>query len=204
MIKGERVYLMPFNDLSLLLVQKWHEDEWFDDVMSGERGPKSSVDIKNLYQGFMAPHGRLFVVCIKPSEIMDKASIDALNPSQKEKIDELIQVGVVALTNIDMKNRKAEIYGGIGDKTLREKGLGIDTIQVMVKWARKELGLHRIYAYVKEHNQIAINSIKTAGFTLECMMKDACYQDGKFINKAMLACTPKEIKDKAGNIYYAS
>lgn len=204
MIKGERVYLMPVTDLSMMLIAKWHEDEWFDDVMSGERGPKSVIDLKNMYQQFMPPYGRLFMGCIRPSEIMEAKDIAKLSDTQKVSSNELVQVGVVALANIDWKNRKAEIYGGIGETGLREKGLGIDAMRTIIHWARLELGLHRIYAYVKEHNQIAINSLKTAGFTLECMMKDAAYQDGKFINKALLAATPREMKDKQGNVYYGN
>ena len=204
MIKGDRVTLVPVNDITMALIVKWHEDPWFDDVLSNECSPKSANDLRNFYAQFLPPAGRIFAATIVPLDGMDEKDKEKLDNKQKDMLAQPMQIGIIALTNIDMKNRKAEIFGGIGEPTLREKGYGIEGLGLMVKWARKELGLHRIYAYIKEHNQLAINSMKSAGFVLECMMKDATYQDGQFINKALMSSVPKELKDKNGNIYYAS
>jgi len=190
-LKGEKVYLIPYDETSIGLLVKWHEDDVFDDVMSDERSPKSIIDIKNIYSRFLPPRGRLFIGAIKPIDELKDEEKQKLSPEKKKEMEKLIPIGIIALADIDWKNRKAELFGGIGFKEMRNKGYGIDAIKTILNWARKELGLHRIYAYVKAHNKIAINSLKTAGFKVECEMKDAIYQDGKFINKVLMANVPR-------------
>jgi RimJ/RimL family protein N-acetyltransferase len=172
--------------------------------MSDEVGPKSIVDIQNIYKQFLPPQGRLFMGAIRPIDTMDPEATEKFDEAKKKELSELVQIGVVAFCNIDAKNKSAEIFGGIGYPEMREKGYGIDAMKTLIAWGRKELGLHRIYAYCREENKLAVNSLQTAGFTMECHMKDAVFHGGKFENKILLANTPKELKDKHGNIYYAS
>lgn len=157
-IKGEKVELHPYEDRLNQLIFDWHKDESFDDFMSDERGPKCAKDLTAMYSRFMAPFGRLFVAVVQGKPI-----------------------GIVALGSIDMKNRKAEIFGGIGSSVDRKKGHGVEAFGLMMKWAYEQLALHKVYAYVKEHNKLAINTLKKCGMT-DNVLKDDTFQDGKFIN----------------------
>jgi len=176
MIKGKKVVLLPYASADWNLLEAWHQDPWFDDVMSDEIRGKDQSDIISMYKRFSPPNGRLFM--------------GARISKNQEEIP--VKIGMVAITNIDWKNRKAEIVGGIGPVDLRNKGYGIDAIETVVDWARRQLGLHRIYAIVKAHNEAAIKSLQAAGFKIEGAMKDAHFQDGNFINKVMLANTPEK------------
>jgi RimJ/RimL family protein N-acetyltransferase len=172
MITGSKIVLLPYESSDYAKIVEWHKDPLFDDVMSDELRDKGETDIISFYQQFFPPNGRIFVGGIKKGSGYQR-------------------IGIVGLTNIDWKNRKAEIYGGIGPKDLRAQGYGIDAIETVVDWARKQLGLHRIYAIVKAHNEPAIRSLVEAGFRREGDMKDAHFQDGNFINKVMLASVPE-------------
>ena len=175
MIMGDGIYLVPYTQETVALLMAWHNtDPWFDDVMSETPGPKSALDIQNIYNAFLPPKGRLFVGGIK-----------------KDEKGTVIPIGIVAFANIDHKNRCAEIYGGIGFESEREKGHGNKVIAAAMKWAREELGIHRIEAWVKSHNKMAVNTLVSCGFVIECEMKDKIFQGGKFKNMTLLANTGK-------------
>lgn len=182
-ISGDKVVLTAFSDSILSDLYRWHQDEWFDDVMSDEVGPKSSVDLKQMYNPIMPPRGRLFVV--------------------KEK-KEGNAIGIIALYNIDLVNRQAEIFGGIGDKKNRDKGYGAEALGLMIRWGVEQLGLHRIYANIKSHNKESINLLTKAGFKKESVQKDVIFQNGNFINKVIMSYTlnsilPSNINDEVSN-----
>jgi len=173
MIVGDGIYLVPYTQETLALLTAWHNtDPWFDDVMSDVPGPKSVLEIQSIYNNFLPPKGRLFVGGIKKD---DKGTV--------------VPIGVVALSNIDPKNRCAEIYGGIGFEAERAKGFGNAAIKAVIKWARSELGIHRVEAWVKSHNKLAINTLMACDFVIECEMKDKIFQDGQFRNMTLLANT---------------
>jgi len=173
MIEGTKTYLVPYESSDYGLIVKWHKDPLFDDVMSDEVREKGETDIVPWYNQFFPPQGRIFMGMAK-------------------KGSKFVKIGVVALAHIDWKNRKAELFGGIGEKEYRASGHGIDAIETVVNWSRKQLGLHRIYAIVKAHNEPAIRSLSEAGFRREGDMKDAHFQDGNFINKVMMASVPEK------------
>jgi len=173
MIEHDGIYLVPFTQETVALLVAWHNtDPWFDDVMSDVPGPKSALEIQSIYNAFLPPKGRLFVGGIKKD---DKSGV--------------VPIGVVALANIDHKNRTAEIYGGIGFEAERAKGYGNKAIAAIIKWGREELGLHRIEAWVKSKNKFAVSTLQSCGFVIECEMKDKIFQNGKFQNMTLLANT---------------
>jgi RimJ/RimL family protein N-acetyltransferase len=167
-VEGEEVDLKPFAEKILSDLFVWHEDPVFDEMTSSEIGPKSIVDLKNMYNQFMPPNGRLFTV-VKHGQVKP--------------------IGIVALANIDMKNRQAEIFGGIGLKETRNKGYGPESLRLMMNWGINQLGLQRIYAYVKANNQESCNMLVKAGFKKETEIKDAIYQNGSFSNRILMGYT---------------
>jgi len=167
-IQGKNVDLIPFTQNILTHLFIWHDDPWFDDVMSAEVGPKSESDLKQMYNRFVAPIGRLFVV----------AEHDTTDP-----------IGIVAFGNIDLMVRQAEVFGGIGVLDKRDKGYGIEALTMMIDWGVGQLGLQRIYAIVKQHNQVCINMLTNAGFKKGAVTKNALYQGGKFVNTVAMNYT---------------
>jgi len=57
----------------------------------------------------------------------------------------------------------------------------------MIDWASKQLQINRFYAYVKEHNTLAKNTLEKCGFILETIMKDDRFQDGEFKNTLLMS-----------------
>jgi len=190
-LKGESVYLTSYTDESLGLLYAWHQDEDFDKMMSDEAGPKSTDMLKKIYGNFMFPYGRLFVVTVRLSDHLPADEIKSMGPMYERNPDANIPVGVIALKDINMKNRRAELYGGVGLRSMRGKGFSRDAIKTLLVWSQEELGLRRIYAVVREDNKLSANTLKNCGFIMETSMKDYLYTGRKFINASLFAHTKR-------------
>lgn len=103
-------------------------------------------------------------------------------------------IGVCALKNIDLRNRKAEFY--ICLNAPRGQGFGKAATQACLDYAFKKLNLNRVYLYTPSYNKAAIQCYLSVGFVeegkaLEDVMIDGRYYDSirmcylrRFINSS--------------------
>ena len=59
-------------------------------------------------------------------------------------------------------------------------GGGTDAVNALVHFCFMHLNLHKIYLYVFESNQRAVNCYKKAGFTIEGKMSEHHFAKGKY------------------------
>lgn len=81
-------------------------------------------------------------------------------------------IGSVYLRDIDGKNNKAEYGIFIGEENYLGKGFGRETAQIVLKYAFRQLQLHKIFLRVFACNQRALQSYKKTGFVKEGYFKD--------------------------------
>lgn len=91
-------------------------------------------------------------------------------------------VGSVYLRDIDRQHNKAEYGIFIGGEGARGKGYGTVAARLMIRYAFKELGLHRLFLRVFADNEQAIRSYEKAGFEREAYLREdvcieGCYRD---------------------------
>jgi len=110
-----------------------------------------------------------------------------------ETLDTPTFIGCVWLYAINQRHRNAEIRIIIGHKDFRGKGLGVDSLQTIVKFAFDHLNLHKVYAFTLAHNKKAQMSFKKAGFAVEGTLKQECFIQGKYMDMVRLAL----IKEKS-------
>lgn len=102
-------------------------------------------------------------------------------------------VGSIYLRDIDYKNKKAEYGIFIGEDSCRGKGIGSEAGKLLVKYAFEELKLHKIFLRVFEDNEVAINSYKNIGFTIEGIFKDdICLGKGDYKSLIFMAIINNE------------
>jgi diamine N-acetyltransferase len=89
-------------------------------------------------------------------------------------------IGNSGFFNLEWANRCAEFGLFIGDKSVWNKGLGTETVQLLLRHGFQSLNLHRIYLRVYSTNPRAIRAYEKAGFTLEGTMREAVYRHGKY------------------------
>lgn len=96
-------------------------------------------------------------------------------------------IGHVGLYKIDMMSRKAEFGILIADNDSRGKGYGTICTNVMVDYAFRRLGLHKVYAEVISENIPSKMMFLKCGFSLDGILRDDNYKNGRFYDVLILS-----------------
>lgn len=164
--KGKIITLRPIEKGDLKDIQKWSNDPEIQYWLGGWHFP-SSMDIMEKW--------------------LEKINSDNLN--QRFAIDhiELGLVGTANLININWKDKNAFHGMLIGDKDVRGKGIGVDVVFTIMKYAFEELGLQRLDGSMIEYN---ISSLKLyidkCGWKKEGVLTDWYWRKNRFWNKIIV------------------
>jgi [ribosomal protein S5]-alanine N-acetyltransferase len=103
------------------------------------------------------------------------------------KSDELI--GEIGLVGISWPNRRA----GVSILVLpgaRRTGVGREAIELLVRWAQGELGLHRIQIHTLPENEAMQGLAEASGFTREGVLRDYSVERGRLVDNVVYARLP--------------
>lgn len=89
-------------------------------------------------------------------------------------------VGILTLTDIDWKNRRAALGFKIASKGDRSKGYGTDAVMAMMRYVFDELGFHRLEATRLAMNQVSASLIAKCGFVEEGVKRDYIFKGGRY------------------------
>lgn len=90
--------------------------------------------------------------------------------------DKVIGIGGV---EVAWSHQVADLFIGIGDAAYRGKGYGTDAVRLIVSYAFRELGVHRVHLIVIATNARAIRCYEKVGFQREVVMRQSNYRDGQ-------------------------
>ena len=110
-----------------------------------------------------------------------------------ETVDSKEHIGNCALIDIDHKNQKAELWIYL-DKSIQGKGYGADAINGLLGYAFGKLNLNRVYLYVMDYNNNAINFYIKLGFKKEGLFRENMFMDGKLHDTVHMAILRREFK----------
>jgi RimJ/RimL family protein N-acetyltransferase len=85
-------------------------------------------------------------------------------------------IGMIGLMKISYPHRRGEIGYWVG-RPYWGKGIAVEAVRLMVKWAFQELGLRRISAGVMHPNQSSVRVLEKVGF-----VREGCYRKHIFRN----------------------
>lgn len=91
-------------------------------------------------------------------------------------------IGWTSLSDIQFKNRVADLSMAILKEDNRNRGLGKDALNVILNFAFYELGLHKVNLSVHSNNIPAIKLYSSAGFVKEGTDREALFQDGNWLD----------------------
>ena len=77
-------------------------------------------------------------------------------------------------------NRRGKIFYLIGEQECWGRGLTTEAVSLMLDYAFQEIDLHRIYTEVFPPNIASIRILEKLGITLEGILREYSYFDGKF------------------------
>lgn len=103
-------------------------------------------------------------------------------------------IGCTYLRDYDKVSRKAEYGFFLGEVEERGKGIGKEMLQLTMKFAFGELGIHKLYARAFADNMPSVKSFLSCGFEQEAYFKDEEYINGEYRDIVFLARrNPEEI-----------
>jgi RimJ/RimL family protein N-acetyltransferase len=98
-------------------------------------------------------------------------------------------IGEIGLVGISWPNRRA----GLSILVLpgsRRTGVGREAIELLVRWAQGELGLHRIELHTLTENAPMQRLAEAAGFIREGVLRGYSFERGRFVDNVVYARLP--------------
>ncbi len=96
-----------------------------------------------------------------------------------------LTIGCVDLFDFEPMHRRAGLGILINDES-RNKGYATEAIELLKKYANKNLNLHQLYCNIEESNKISLKLFKKCGFEIIGLKKEWNLRNGKWINEYSL------------------
>lgn len=159
MIAGERVVLREIEEDDLDLIVKWRNDpevlKWLFSYL-----PISNASQRQWYEKYLAEDKtQTFIIEVK---------------------DGRVPIGTIGINEIDHRNQRGELGILIGENSYRGKGLGEESLRLMINYAFDQMNLRKIKALVFNDNRNAIILYEKCGFKHEGILKQEVYKEEKF------------------------
>ncbi|WP_207435751.1 GNAT family N-acetyltransferase [Sabulibacter ruber] len=101
-------------------------------------------------------------------------------------------IGYAGISGISKLNRSGEFFIFIGEKQYWGQGIGTEVTKQILKLGFSDFDFNRIMLTVSEPNIGGIKAYENAGFKIEGRLKQACYRDGEFHDKIVMAVLKSE------------
>jgi RimJ/RimL family protein N-acetyltransferase len=181
-IIGKKVLLRAIEEEDLILLHKWaNEPEiWYQ--LGGWHFPSSMDYIKGWF-------------CALKN--------DALNQRFAIEVPEIGLIGTANLLDIDWKNNHAFHGMMLGDKDIRGKGYGFDTILTTMKYAFEELHLERLDGSMIEYNKASLNIyLGKCGWKEEGRQRNWYFRKNRYWDKIIVGITRNDYFELIERISY--
>lgn len=88
-------------------------------------------------------------------------------------------LGTVSLKHVDMQNRNAEFAIALHPKAMG-KGISKEALRLIMRKAFEELGLNKVYLYVRRDNERAVAFYKKCNLEYEGCFREQLYVNGTY------------------------
>ena len=181
-IQGKKVFLRAVEESDLPLLHKWSNDPATQDIMGAIHFPSSLDWHKSWFQN------------LKSDQMNQRFAIDA---------PELGLIGLSTIINIDWRNNHAWHGIILGDKDIRGKGYGFDTVMTTLRYAFDELHMERLDGAMIEYNEVSINLyINKCGWKKEGVKKNFYFRKGRYWDQVIVGITRQDYYDHIEKIGY--
>ncbi len=181
-IMGKKVILRAIEEEDLPALHKWSNlpEIWYN--LGGWHFPSSMASMQSWFESLQS---------------------DQLNQRFAIEAPDIGLIGTANLVNIDWKNRNAFHGMMLGDKDLRGKGFGVDTIMAIMRYAFEELQLERLDTTIIEYNTISINVYcKKCGWKEEGRRRNWYFRKNRYWDKFIVGIMRQEYYELIGANHY--
>ena len=170
MLKGERVTLRAIDASDAPTMWRWYRDHEFS-VLDGNPYPSSLAAIEEFIRTLSAPSYRDVSLGIE------------------DETGRLI--GIVRLKRGTPEDRRAD-FGIAIEQERWNKGYGTDATRTILRFAFREMNLHRVALGVLEYNARARRVYEKCGFREEGRLRAARYRDGRWCDEILMGILEDE------------
>jgi len=171
---GKRVCLRPFGRNDLSYVQKWSNDPEIRE-MTGEVAPMSRADAERWYRRQRAEKDRIwFTIVLKKGNRV---------------------IGEAGLLRMFKPWRCTDMTVIIGEKDAWGKGYGTEAGRLVLDYAFKRLGFHRVSIGVAALNERALGYWEGLGFKKEGVQRDGYHCNGEYSDFVMMSILEDEYRN---------
>lgn len=103
-------------------------------------------------------------------------------------------VGDIQLSDINWRNRTAELGFGIAKKSNRKKGYATDAVRTLINFAFKQLDIYRVTARTAEYNDSSRKLLECLNFKLEGHERKTIFCNGNRYDKVIYGLLKDEWK----------
>jgi RimJ/RimL family protein N-acetyltransferase len=174
-IKGNKVILRAIEEQDLHHLHLWSNEPDINYMLGGWHFPSSFKDQTTWFSSL---------------------SINSNNQRFAIETPEMGLIGMANLVDINWKDRNA--FHGIllGDKDIRGKGYGIDTIMAINRYAFEELGLMRLNGSMISYNEASISVYtKKCGWVIEGIKKKHYFRKNQWWDQVVVGITKDDYMD---------
>ena len=163
---GEKIYLRPFSQDDSAYVKRWFDDPEIR-KLTGEVKALSLEETEEFYERLRTSTDRVwFVIVLKDDDRV---------------------IGEAGLLRIFMPWRNTDVSIIIGEREEWGKGYGTETGRLLLNYAFKRLGMHRVSIGVVGFNERALRFWERLGFKEEGIQKDGYLYDGRYSDFIMMS-----------------
>ena len=174
-IAGNKIILRAIEEEDLELLHKWANDPITQDIIGNIHFPSSFAFQKNWF---------------------DSLQKDSLNQRFAIEVPEMGIIGISSIINIDWKNNHAWHGIVLGDKNIRGKGYGIDTVMATMRYAFDEMHLERLDGSIIEYNKVSYSFYcDKLGWKEEGRRKNYYYRKGRYWDQIIVGITKDNYYD---------
>ena len=171
---GRRVYLRPFERDDLPYIQRWSNDAELR-RLTGEVAPMSRAETEKWYKELLADKDRMwFVIALKKSDRV---------------------IGEAGLLRMFRPWRATDISIIIGEKDAWGKRYGTEAGRLLLDYAFKRLGFHRVSIGVVGFNKRALKFWESLGFKKEGVHRDEYYYNNEYSDFIMMSILEDEYRE---------
>jgi RimJ/RimL family protein N-acetyltransferase len=92
-------------------------------------------------------------------------------------------IGIINFHGFSQPDLRAEFGVTLGALNYRQKGCAFEASKLLISFGFGELNLHKIILTRLEGNVSSQKLIEKLGAKLECVLKDTCFVDGKYLDE---------------------
>ena len=174
-ITGKKVELKAIEQEDLYLLHQWSNDPEINYMLGGWHFPSSTQDQEKWFKSL---------------------SLNSTNQKFAIHVKEVGLIGMANLVDINWKDRNAFHGMLLGDKDIRGKGYGIDTVMAINRYVFEELGLMRMNTTIIANNEPSLGVYtKKCGWVIEGIKKRQYFRRNQWIDEVIVGITRDDYFD---------